>query len=122
MKILLIGMGGFFGAVSRYYVSRGSVLFFGDKIPYGTLVVNVVGSFLLGLVFTLSVEKLAISENMRFLIAVGFLGAFTTFSTFSVESLYLIEDGAYMSAFVYIMGNLLLSLIAAFAGIYIARM
>ncbi|PLX66101.1 MAG: fluoride efflux transporter CrcB [Denitrovibrio sp.] len=122
MKILLIGMGGFLGAVSRYYVSKGSAVLLGNKIPYGTLMVNIIGSFLLGLIFTLSVEKLAISENMRFFIAVGFLGAFTTFSTFSVESLYLIEDGAYTSAIIYIMGNLVLSLSAAFIGILIARM
>jgi len=122
MKILLIGVGGFFGAISRYYVSKGSVLLLGNKIPYGTLVVNVAGSFLLGLIFTLSIEKFAVSENMRFLMAVGFLGAFTTFSTFSVEALYLVEDGAYLAAFYYIAGNLILSLAAAFAGIYIARM
>ncbi|XOB64911.1 fluoride efflux transporter CrcB [Deferribacteres bacterium DY0037] len=122
MKILLIGVGGFLGAISRYYVSKGSMLLLGNRIPYGTLVVNVAGSFLLGLIFTLSVEKLAVSENLRFLIAVGFLGAFTTFSTFSVESLYLFEDGAYASAFIYIFGNVILSLTAAFAGIYIARL
>ncbi|ADD68598.1 CrcB protein [Denitrovibrio acetiphilus DSM 12809] len=122
MKILLIGVGGFLGAISRYYVSKGSMLLLGNRIPYGTLVVNVAGSFLLGLIFTLSVEKLAVSENLRFLIAVGFLGAFTTFSTFSVESLYLFEDGAYASAFIYIFGNVILSLTAAFVGIYIARL
>lgn len=121
MKILLIGVGGFLGALSRYYVSKGSMMILGNRIPFGTLVVNVVGSFILGFIFTLSVEKLAISENMRFLIATGFLGAFTTFSTFSVESLYLIEDGAYMSATAFIAGNVILSLAAAFIGIYLAR-
>jgi CrcB protein len=121
MKILLIGLGGFFGAIARFYASKGTTMLLGNKIPFGTLFVNVLGSFLLGLIFTLSVEKLAISENMRFLLAVGFLGAFTTFSTFSVETLYLFEDGAYASAFVYIFGNVILSLIAAFAGIYLAR-
>lgn len=122
MKILLIGCGGFFGALARFYVSKGTMMLFGNRIPYGTLAVNVIGSFLLGLIFTLSVEKLAISENVRFFAAVGFLGAFTTFSTFSVESLYLLEDSAYLSAFIYIMGNLILSLSAAFAGIYLARL
>jgi CrcB protein len=122
MKILLIGVGGFLGAVSRFYVSKGTMMLFGNKIPYGTLAVNVIGSFILGLVFTLSVEKLVISENMRFLIAVGFLGAFTTFSTFSVETLYLIEDGAYLPAFMYVAGNVVLSLSAAFLGIGLARL
>jgi len=122
MKILLIGVGGFLGAIGRFYVSKGTMALIGSKIPYGTLAVNVIGSFLLGLVFVLSVEKLVISDNMRMLIAVGFLGAFTTFSTFSVETLYLIEDGAYASAFIYIASNLVLSLVAAFLGMWLGRL
>ena len=121
MKILLIGMGGFLGAVARYYVSQGSVSLLGSKFPYGTMIVNVVGSFALGVLFVLSFEKFMISENMRLLIAVGFLGAFTTFSTFSVEALTLLRTGALTSAFMYIMGNFALGLLAAFIGLLVAR-
>jgi CrcB protein len=122
MKILIIGFGGFFGAIARFGVSKASVMLLGNRIPYGTLVVNVLGSFLLGLIYTLSVEKLAVSENLRFFIAVGFLGAFTTFSTFSVETLHLIEDGSYIPAFAYLAGNLLLGLAAALLGFWLARL
>ena len=96
-------------------------MLFGNKLPFGTLIVNVVGSFILGLVYTLAIERLAVGENMRFFIAVGLLGAFTTFSTFSVETLGLIQDGAYQSAVINIFANVILSLSAAFLGIYLAR-
>ncbi len=124
MKILLIGLGGFTGAVARYYVSQGGALnLFGSKFPYGTMIVNVLGSFLLGALFVYSFEKIVISENMRLLLAVGgFLGAFTTFSTFSVEALTLFRSGAMLSAFLYIMGgNFALGLSAAFLGLLVAR-
>jgi CrcB protein len=122
MKILLIGVGGFIGAVFRYLVTRASVVMFGDRFPYGTLIVNVAGSLVLGYIFTLSLEKLVVSENARFFYAVGVLGAFTTFSTFSVETLYLMKDGAFASALMNIFLNVALSLSAALAGMYIARL
>jgi len=122
MKILLIGLGGFFGAVSRYYVTQGSAILFGSKIPYGTLLVNVFGSFVMGLLFVYSMEKIVISENLRFFLGVGFLGAFTTFSTFSLESYYLLNKGTFGLAAIYIIGNLLLSIAGAYAGIFLARL
>lgn len=122
MKILLIGVGGFFGAVGRYYISRGALFFFGDKMPYGTFIANVLGSFLLGILFILSLEKTFLGENLRLLLAVGFLGAFTTFSTFSVESVYMLRSHEYFSAFIYIAGSVAVSLAAAFAGMAAARM
>lgn len=122
MKILLIGAGGFFGAVSRYLVTQGALTVFGNKIPYGTLIVNVLGSFIMGMVFVFAMEKTYINEQMRFFIAVGFLGAFTTYSTFSLESISLLGKGTYGLAAVYILGNLLLSIAGALAGIIVARM
>jgi len=121
-KLLFIGAGGFVGAILRYGVSRASLAVFGNKIPYGTLIVNVLGSFFLGYIFTWAIEKSAISENLRFFVAVGLLGAFTTFSTFSVETLHLIEDGSYLPAFIYFIGNIVLSLAAASLGFYLARL
>lgn len=121
MKIFLIGLGGFIGALARFYTSKWVNLLIGHRIPFGTMTVNVLGSFIMGLVVTLSVEKMVVSEDIRMLIGVGFLGAFTTFSTFSVESIYLVEEGSYLPAFVYISGNLLLSIFAAFLGILLAR-
>lgn len=122
MKILLIGVGGAFGAVSRYFVSKYTLALFGSRLPWGTLAVNVLGSFLLGWIFTMSVEKLAVSENMRFLLAVGFLGAFTTFSTFSVESVKLLEDGTYFLFFLNVVFNVVLCIAASVGGIWLGRL
>ena len=122
MKILVIGFGGFVGAILRYLSSRWITILFGNIIPFGTLFVNVVGSFILGYVHTLSVERLVLSDNFRFFLGVGLLGAFTTFSTFSVETLHLFEDGAYMLGLLNIFLNLMMSLTGAFFGIYFARL
>ncbi|MCD8553146.1 fluoride efflux transporter CrcB [Seleniivibrio sp.] len=121
MKILLIGIGGFLGAIARFYTTKWTNSLITDKIPFGTVVVNVIGSFILGLVVVLSVEKLVASEDIRLFIGVGMLGAFTTFSTFSVETVYLLEDGAIIPAFIYIACNLFLSLLAAYGGVLLAR-
>ncbi|KAA0257873.1 fluoride efflux transporter CrcB [Deferribacter autotrophicus] len=121
MKILVIGLGGFIGAILRYVFSKGFTLFLGNIIPFGTLFVNVAGSFMLGYIHTLSVERLVVGENLRFFISVGMLGAFTTFSTFSLETIHLFEDGVYILGLLYMFLNLFLSLTAAFFGIHFAR-
>ncbi len=121
MKILIVGAGGFVGAILRYLFSKWITLLVGNIIPFGTLFVNVVGSFALGYIHTLSVERLSIGGDMRLFIEVGILGAFTTFSTFSIETLHLFEDGAYMLALLYMFLNLFISLVAAFMGIHFAR-
>lgn len=122
MKILIIGFGGFIGAVLRFLVSKfvNTVLPF--NIPLGTLFVNVVGSFVLGYVYTLSIEKLAVTENFRIFIGIGLLGAFTTFSTFSLESVNLLEDGFYGMFFLNVFSNVVLSIFFAVVGIYFARL
>lgn len=122
MKILIIGFGGFIGAILRFLVSKfvNTVLPF--NIPLGTLFVNVLGSFFLGYIYTLSVEKLAVTENFRIFIAIGLLGAFTTFSTFSLESVNLLEDGLYGMFFLNIFSNVVLSIFFAVVGIYFGRL
>lgn len=122
MKILIIGFGGFIGAVLRFLVSKfvNTVLPF--NIPLGTLFVNVVGSFVLGYVYTLSIEKLAVTENFRIFIGIGLLGAFTTFSTFSLESVNLLEDGLYGMFFLNVFSNVVLSIFFAVVGIYFGRL
>ncbi|WP_303852325.1 fluoride efflux transporter CrcB [Seleniivibrio woodruffii] len=121
MKILLIGIGGFLGAIARFYTTKWTNNLITDRIPFGTVVVNVAGSFILGLVVVLSVEKLIASEDIRLFVGVGVIGAFTTFSTFSVETVYLLEEGALMPAFTYIACNLFLSLLASYGGMLLAR-
>lgn len=122
MKILYIGVGGFLGAISRYFASKYVNAFFGDKLPLGTVFVNITGSFFLGFLYVLAIEKLSISDDIRLFIGVGFLGAYTTFSTFSVEFVNLLSDGSYFSAVLYWILNVIFSIVFAIAGIYLARL
>jgi CrcB protein len=122
LKCLIVGLGGFAGAVARYLVGGWVQQRWGGAFPAGTFVVNVGGSFLLGLVATLAV-RFAWSEEWRLLIAAGFLGAYTTFSTWEYESLRLIADGKrYGPAAANLVGSLAAGLLAVSAGIAVARL
>jgi CrcB protein len=93
-QLIVIAMGGAFGAVMRFLVSTGLYQWLGRGFPYGTLLVNVVGSFLIGLLSeTLILQRITVALDYRSAILVGFIGAFTTFSTFSLETFYLLEQG-----------------------------
>ncbi len=120
-KIFFIGIGGFLGAISRYSISKLSMFIFGNNIPFGTFIVNVLGSFILGFFHTITVERIFLPDYLRFAFSVGFLGAFTTFSTFSVETLMIFEDNAYIFGLLNIFANLFFGLLAAYLGIYLAR-
>ena len=120
--LLLVGAGGFAGAISRYLVSGWVYSLVGARLPYGTLAVNVAGSLLLGLVAALGTGRLGVvTPEVRALVAIGFLGAFTTFSTFSLESFRLLEEGSYLFAAINMASNLVLCLTATAAGIALAR-
>ena len=116
-QFLIIGLGGFFGAISRYYVA-GWVQDLSQSVhfPYGTLAVNVIGSFLLGFLVRYAFVHNSFSPEVRMLIFIGFLGAFTTFSTFSNETFNLFADGATVAALSNIAANLLLGLAAVWIG------
>ena len=118
IKILLIALAGAFGAVARYSVTNWAYKIFGMGFPYGTLAVNIIGCFLLGLAMKLAIT-ISMPDNLRFAITVGFLGALTTFSTFSYDSFIMFEAGKWQLALINISANILTGLIATFAGIYL---
>jgi CrcB protein len=122
MDLLFIGMGGFFGAIARYLVDgwvSGSTRI--GAFPLGTFLINISGAFALGLLFALSLEKAAIDPRIRGPVMIGFLGAYTTFSTLMLESWRLAEDGSWALALVNLALSGLVGMIAVFAGLTAGR-
>lgn len=121
MQILYIGIFGALGCIARYLVSGWTYNLVGKDLPYGTLAVNLIGSFLLGLLMTTSLRSTLLTPELRMGLAVGFMGGFTTFSTFSFETMRLIEEGSFAAAGLNVLLNVLVCLTAAGLGIYLAR-
>jgi fluoride exporter len=122
MPYLLVGLGGFIGANARFVVARLVGGLFETKFPLGTFVINVSGSFLLGVLGTLVAQKvMPNSESMRLALGVGFLGAFTTFSTFEFETHALFDDGSWLTATTNMFASLFVGLLAVRAGIVVAK-
>ena len=121
MKILYLGIFGGFGCVARYLVSGWVYDLSGKALPYGTLAVNVVGSLLLGLIMEGSLRSTLLSPELRFGLTVGFMGGFTTFSTFSYETVRLLEEGSLVAAGANVLLNVTVCIVAALVGIYLAR-
>jgi CrcB protein len=122
MHWLAVGIGGALGALARYAVSIWLFNPSIHKFPYATLAVNVLGSFGMGLLFVVIVERAALPAEMRSLLMVGFLGAFTTFSTFSLDALSLWQNGQLSLALVYVLATVVLCLVAISSSIWLARM
>ncbi len=120
-QLLAIAGGGALGAIFRFGLSNSVHRLLGRDFPYGTLVVNTVGSLLMGLCFVLLVERMAVSAEWRSAILVGLLGAFTTFSTFSFETLALFNAGAPIKALVNTMMSVMLCLLATWLGMTLGR-
>ncbi len=121
MEYLWVGVGGFVGANARYVVGRAVGDRLGDAFPYGTLVVNLVGAFLVGVVLTVLTERLVADPVWRQLIVGGFLGGFTTFSAYTFEAVALMDAGRWGAALRYVVGSNLLGLLLCLAGIALAR-
>jgi CrcB protein len=119
---LLVGIGGFLGANARYLLAHWIGVRYGTHFPYGTLVINVTGSFVIGLFLVLISERLPVHPNWRLFFSVGFLGGYTTFSSFSFESLALIQNGFWLLGLVNITGSVVLGLMATLSGVMIARL
>jgi CrcB protein len=122
MKYLLfIALGGASGAVARYLLARWAHGLWEGQLPVGTLFVNVLGSFTIGVVYVLLVEKELIHPDWRGVLMVGFLGAFTTFSTFSLETITLIEAGHLAHAMGYMLASAVLCVVMAGAAMHLTR-
>lgn len=121
MPLIYVAIGGAAGAVSRYVVDGWIATRAAGAFPWGTLVINLSGSLALGILFALAIERGTLPASIRAPLMIGFLGAYTTFSTLMLESWRLLEDGALALAFLNAFGSVGLGLIAVFAGLTIGR-
>lgn len=121
MQIFYLGIFGALGCVSRYIVSGWVHILLGRYLPFGTLTVNLMGSFLLGAVMEGSLRSTLLSPELRIGITVGFMGGFTTFSTFSYETVRLFEEGSMFLAMANVLFNAVGCIFAATLGIYLVR-
>ena len=120
-QILAIAAGGAVGAVLRFLMSNGIYGLLGRGFPYGTLAVNVLGSLLMGFLYILLLERVSTGPELRAALLVGLLGAFTTFSTFSIETLNLIEQADYMKALINMVASVAACVLAAWLGLTLGR-
>lgn len=119
-KLLLIGVGGAIGALLRYALSGLAYRLLGETFPWGTLIVNVLGCFVIGILWA-AAERTPLSPGMHVFVFTGTLGAFTTFSTYGLETFNLLRDGEVMSALGNVLASNLIGLGAVVAGFFIAR-
>jgi fluoride exporter len=120
-EILLVGAGGFLGANARYLVNAAVAKHVSASLPWGTLAVNVTGSFLVGAFLAWTTERVLVDPSYRFLVVVGFCGAYTTFSSYAFETARLLEQGHVWLAVGNFVTNNLLALVATIGGVAVAR-
>ncbi len=120
-QLLIVGAGGAFGAIGRYWLSIWVYSLTGRAFPWGTLAVNLLGSLLMGFLAVWLLERMTLSTEVRALLMVGFLGSFTTFSTFSLETLLLLEQGSVARAGLNIAVSVVTCIAAAWVGTLIAK-
>jgi len=121
IKLLNVGVGGAIGAIGRYWLS-GLAQQFEGRFPLGTLAVNLLGSLLMGFLAVLFIEKLMVNQELRLFLLVGVLGAFTTYSTFSYETLMLVRSEAWLMAGLNILTNVIGTLLAVWGGYTLAKL
>ncbi len=121
LNIIAVAIGGSIGAVTRYLFSLWAANRFGAGFPYGTLFVNIIGCFIIGCFMTLVTERVIVNPYWRLLVTVGFVGGLTTFSSYSYETIKLLDSGLYVAC-LNLFGNLVLGFMATFAGIFAAKL
>jgi CrcB protein len=122
IKVLSVGVGGALGAVARYLINVSPVAAVFEKFPFPTFLINVSGSFLIGFLLILLTDRFEVSEALRMAVIVGFLGAFTTFSTFEMEIYGLTAERSMTTAFLYLLLSVLSGFVAVVAGVRLARL
>ena len=122
MHWLAVALGCALGSMARYALSTWVFQVSSHKFPYATLTVNVLGSFVMGILFVVIIEKAALPQEMRSLLMIGFIGAFTTFSTFSLDALGLWQNGHLFMALIYTLATVILCLIAISSAIWLTRL
>ena len=120
-QLVYIALFGALGCLTRYLLSGWAYQLLGRGFPYGTLVVNVAGAFLIGLVMEFSIRSALVPPALRVAFTIGFLGGLTTFSTFSFETFRLLEEGAFVIAFLNVMVSVITCLACTWLGIVVAR-
>lgn len=120
-KILSIAAGGALGSVARYLINVSPLHGYFGKFPFPTFAINVSGSFLIGFLLIVMTDRFDVGENVRFAVLVGFLGAFTTFSTFELEIWGLVRENDYLTAFLYLFLSVVLGFAGVLAGVALAK-
>ncbi|MDR0541553.1 MAG: fluoride efflux transporter CrcB [Dysgonamonadaceae bacterium] len=118
-QLILVGLGGGIGSVVRFLVSK--IPFAQGSFPWATLIVNIAGCFIIGLLIGLSVKHRFLDANMRILLVTGFCGGFTTFSTFSAENVYLYQSGDYLRLALYVLLSVIVGFAAVLLGLALSR-
>lgn len=121
-KYLIVGVGGFLGAIARFWLGGYVGAKLGTRFPYGTLVINCTGCFLIGLVVTILAERTHWNPSWRYLIPIGFIGAYTTFSTFEFETFRAMQDGDMLVAFLNVAISLIVGFFAVWLGVIAGRL
>ena len=119
--VIAVGVGGGLGALLRYFLAGSLQPAWWPGFPFGIFIVNITGGLAMGVIAELAALKLQMTPEMRAFLTTGVLGGYTTFSTFSLDSALLMERGAYVQALTYIVGSVVLSILALFAGLWIIR-
>ena len=121
LKVIIVGFGGFFGSIFRYLIYLLSNHLIGYSFPFGTILVNVLGCFLIGLIYQIFSDTISLSDNLKLFMTIGFLGGFTTFSAFSRDVFLLYQSNSKFVAIIYIFITLVLSLLAMLGGMWIFK-
>jgi len=121
MEFMWVGIGGFLGANSRNYAEKLINNWLGTAFPFGTFIVNITGAFIIGIIATYLGERYLDDPYLKQLLVVGFLGGYTTFSSYSLDAINLFEDGKWQEALLYIIGSNGLGILACFLGVILTR-